>query len=167
MYNQLKKEYTMYDLQHDLLDALKATPDTLNGLLNGINPIQASSVSGGEENWSVVEVVCHLRDAEEFFIKRFQTMRDQDNPVIVGYDQEALARERNYKNADLRAALVSFSALRQQIVLEFSKLTPEQWQRPGQHNELGQITIFAQTIHHVAHDSIHCAQIARQLKAVI
>lgn len=157
----------MYDLQHDLLDALKAAPDTLNGLLNGISPTQARSVSGGEENWSVVEVVCHLRDAEEFFIKRFQTMRDQDNPVIVGYDQEALARERNYKNADLRVALVSFSALRQQIVLELSKLTPEQWQRPGQHNELGQITIFAQTIHHVAHDSIHCAQIARQLKAAI
>jgi uncharacterized damage-inducible protein DinB len=157
----------MYDLQHDLLDALKAAPDTLNGLLNRISPTQARSVSGGEENWSVVEVVCHLRDAEEFFIKRFQNMRDQDNPVIVGYDQEALARERNYKNADLRLTLVSFSALRQQIVLELSKLTLEQWQRSGQHNELGQITIFAQTIHHVAHDSIHCAQISRQLKAVI
>ena len=60
----------MYDLQHDLLDALKAAPDTLNGFLNGISPTQARSVSGGEENWSVVEVVCHLRDAEEFFIKR-------------------------------------------------------------------------------------------------
>ena len=157
----------MYDLNHDLLDALKAAPDTLNGLLNRTSSVKARSSIGGEENWSIVEVLCHLRDAEEFFIKRFQTMRDQDNPVIVGYDQEALARERNYKNADLRAAVISFSALRQQMVLELSKLTPEQWQRPGQHNELGQITIFVQVIHHVAHDSIHCAQIARQLKAAI
>ena len=149
------------------MDALNAAPATLNGLLHGISPAQARSVSGGDENWSVVEVVCHLRDAEEFFIKRFQTMRDQDNPVIVGYDQEALARERNYKNADLRVALDSFSVLRQQMVKELSKLTPEQWERLGQHNELGQITIFVQTIHHVVHDSIHCAQIARQLKAAI
>ena len=154
----------MYDLQHDLLDALKAAPDTLNGLLNGIGAAQARSATGGDENWSVVEVLCHLRDAEEFFIKRFQAMRDQDNPVIVGYDQAALALERNYKDADLQAALASFCAFRDQTVSELSKLSAQQWQRPGQHAELGQITIFAQTIHHVSHDSIHCAQIARQLK---
>ena len=155
----------MYDLQHDLLDALKTNLDTLNGLLNGIGAAQARSARGGDENWSVVEVVCHLRDAEEFFIKRFQAMRDQNNPVITGYDQAALAHERNYKNADLRVALVSFNTFRRQTISELSKLTPEQWQHPGQHSELGQITIFAQTIHHITHDAIHCAQIARQLKA--
>ena len=157
----------MYDLHHDLLDAFKATPDLLNGLLNPIDTAQARSATGGDENWSVVEVICHLRDAEEFFIKRYQSMRDQENPVIVGYDQEALARERNYKNADIRASLASFNALRRQTISELSRLTPEQWQHQGQHNELGQITIFAQAIHHVAHDAIHCAQIARQVNAVI
>ena len=157
----------MYDLHHDLLDAFKATPDLLNGLLNPIDTAQARSATGGDENWSVVEVICHLRDAEEFFIKRYQSMRDQENPVIVGYDQEALARERNYKNADFRASLASFNALRRQTISELSRLTPEQWQRRGQHTELGQITIFAQAIHHVAHDAIHGAQIARQLKAAI
>ena len=157
----------MYDLQHDLLDAFKATPDTLNGLLNPIDTAQARSATGGDENWSVVEVICHLRDAEEFFIKRYQSMRDQDNPVIVGYDQEALLRERVYKNAVFRATLANFNAFRQQTISELSRLTPEQWQRQGQHTELGQITIFAQAIHHVAHDAIHGAQIARQLKAAI
>ena len=65
----------MYDLPHDLLDALKATPEILNGLLDGIGEAQARSARGGDENWSVVEVVCHLRDAEEFFMKRFQAMK--------------------------------------------------------------------------------------------
>jgi hypothetical protein len=153
----------MYDLNHDLLDALKATPDTLAGLLDGVTQAEAHSAKGGDENWSVVEVICHLRDAEEFFVKRMQAMRDQDNPVIVGYDQAALARERNYKAADLQEALAGFSAFRQLAIAEFSKLTAEQWQRSGQHNEMGQITIFAQTVHHTAHDAIHCAQIARQL----
>jgi hypothetical protein len=153
----------MYDLQHDLLDALKATPETLKGLLGGITNQQARSASGGDENWSVVEVVCHLRDAEEFFLKRMQAMRDQDDPFIIGFDQAALARERNYKAADLQSALKGFYTLREQVVAEFSKLTPDQWQRTGQHTELGQITIFAQAVHHSAHDAIHCAQIARQL----
>jgi hypothetical protein len=157
----------MYDLQHDILDALNATPETLNGLLDGISDKQARSARGGDENWSVAEVICHLRDAEEFFIKRYQAMRDQDNPLISGYDQEALARDRNYKNADFRAALVSFTTFRSQTISELAELDPGQWERPGQHNELGQITIFAQAIHHAAHDAIHCAQIARQLKNAI
>ena len=153
----------MYNLQKDLLDALQAAPETLIGLLEGIGTDQAHSARGGDENWSVVEVACHLRDAEEFFLKRFQAMRDQDNPVITGYDQEALAKLRNYQDADIQTALASFNAFRRQVISELSKLTPEQWQRTGQHSELGQITIFAQTIHHVTHDAIHCAQIARQL----
>ena len=62
----------MYDLNHDLLEALKATPETLAGLLDGVSQAQARSAKGGDEDWSVVEVVCHLRDTEEFFIKRMQ-----------------------------------------------------------------------------------------------
>jgi hypothetical protein len=157
----------MYDLQHDLLDALKAVPETLSALVNGINDDEARSARGGDENWSVVEVFCHLRDAEEFFIKRYQAMRDQNEPVIDGYDQEALAREREYKNAGFRAALASFISLRGQAISELAQFTSEQWQRTGRHTELGQITIFSQVIHHVSHDAIHCAQIARQLKAAI
>ena len=153
----------MYDANRDLLEALKATPETLTRLLTGLSDAQVRSAKGGDENWSIVEVVCHLRDAEEFFLMRMQTMRDRDNPLIVGYDQEALARERNYKTADLPTALAAFRALRQQSITEFSKLSAEQWQRPGRHSELGQITIFAQAIHHACHDSIHCAQIAHQL----
>ena len=153
----------MYDLNHDLLDAFKATPETLIGLLAGVTNAQARSAKGGDENWSVVEVVCHLRDAEEFFIKRMQAMRDQDNPSIVGYDQEELACERNYNAADLQEALAGFKTFRQQTITEFSKLIPEQWQRTGRHSQLGQITIFAQAVHHAAHDAIHCAQIVRQL----
>ena len=153
----------MYDLNHDLLDALKATPETLAGLLEGINSPQAQSARGGDENWSVVEVVCHLRDAEEFFIKRVQAMCDENNPVIAGYNQESLARERNYQAADLQIALSGFFNFRKQTITVFSKLTAEQWQRRGMHSDLGQITIFAMTIHHVCHDAIHCAQIARQL----
>ena len=153
----------MYDLNRDLLDALKATPETLTGLLAGVSEAQARSAKGGDENWSVVEVVCHLRDAEEISFQRTEAMRDQDNPLIAGYDQEALARERNYREADLRSALAGFISFRQRHIAALSALTAEQWERSGQHNEIGQITIFAYALHKASHDAIHCAQIARQL----
>jgi hypothetical protein len=153
----------MYDLHRDLLDALKAMPETLTGLLDGVNQEQARSAKGGDENWSVVEVVCHLRDAEEISLQRTIAMRDQNTPQIIGYDQETLARERDYRNADLRAALTAFIAFRGQHVAVLSILVPQQWERVGQHNEFGRITIFDMIIHKVNHDAIHCAQIARQL----
>jgi hypothetical protein len=153
----------MYDLNRDLIDALSAMPETLAGLLDGISDEQARSAKGGDENWSVVEVICHLRDAEEISFQRMTAMRDQDNPLIVGYDQEALARDRNYRASDLRAALAAFIGFRQRHIAALSALEPDQWQRSGQHNEIGQITIFAHSIHKASHDAIHCAQIARQL----
>ena len=153
----------MYDLNHDLLEALKATSETLTGLLAGVGETQARQAKGGDENWSVVEVVCHLRDADEISVQRTEAMRDQDNPLIIGYDQEALARERDYRDVDLSSALAAFIATRERHIAVLSALTLEQWKRPGQHNEIGEITIFALAIHNASHDAIHCAQIAHQL----
>ena len=153
----------MYDLPRDLIDALKATPEVLTRLLDGVSQAQAAAARGGDEGWSVVEVVCHLRDAEEISLQRMQAMRDHDNPPITGYDQEALARERNYRGQDLREALEGFITFRKQYVADLSSLKASDWDRPGAHNEFGRITILEHTVHHACHDAIHCAQIARQL----
>ncbi len=153
----------MYDLHCELIETLAATPETLTGLLRGIDEAQARSAVGGDEGWSVIEVICHLRDAEEIGLARMKAMRDQDNPQIIGFDQEALARERKYAEADLAPTLADFTRIRAEYVAALTALTPEEWQRPGHHNEIGDITILAQTIHRTYHDAIHCAQIARQL----
>jgi hypothetical protein len=155
----------MYDLHRDLLEALKATPETLAGLLKGVIEAQARAAKGGDEDWSVVEVVCHLRDADETSLQRVEAMRDQDEPLIAGYDQEALARARDYKLANLQSALGEFIAIRQRLVATFTALTPEQWECAGRHNEFGRITIFSHAVHKATHDAVHCAQIARQLNA--
>jgi hypothetical protein len=93
-------------------------------------------------------------------------MRDQDHPKITGYDQEALARERNYSEADPQAALNAFAGFRERHIAALAALSAEGWERTGVHGEFGQITIFAHTLHKVSHDAIHCAQIARQLLSI-
>ena len=153
----------MYDLPHDLLDALKSTPETLTGLLQGVTQARAVASKGGDEDWSVVQVICHLRDAEEISLQRVSSILDQDDPPIFGYDQAALARERNYQGQDLRLALEAFIAFRRQYLATLSSIQPDEWNRTGRHNEIGQITILSHAVHHACHDAIHCAQIARQL----
>jgi hypothetical protein len=89
-------EDAMYDTPKDLLDALRATPTVLEALLRDCTQEQAQRARGGDEGWSVVEVLCHLRDAEERALERMRAMRDQAAPFLPGYDQERWARERNY-----------------------------------------------------------------------
>jgi hypothetical protein len=153
----------MYNSIRDMLDAYQVIPDILKFLLKDVSQEQARSARGGDEDWSVVEVMCHLRDAEEFALNRNKLMRDQDNPNIIPYDQEQLAKDRRYADQDLRQALSDFIRLRQEHVSLLENLSEDDWHRPGQHPEAGRIEIFDHTLHMVCHDAIHCAQIARQL----
>jgi hypothetical protein len=153
----------MYNSDRELVEALQATPEALAGLLHNVTQTQAQQARGGNEGWSVVEVVCHLRDAEEFNLKRMQAMRNETNPPIAGWDQEALAREHNYAGDDLRRAFAAFQRLRTQNLAELAALTPEQWERIGIHAKHGETTIFNHTLHVAWHDAVHLAQIARQL----
>ena len=153
----------MYNSTQEMIEALQATPDSLRGLLQHVAPARVWSARGGDEGWSVVEVVCHLRDAEEVFLQRMRMLRDVVEPVIAGFDQTTLASERSYASADLHAALAVFFHLRAVHMAELATLTAAQWERSGQHQQHGSMTIFNHTLHVVWHDAIHTAQIARQL----
>ena len=153
----------MYDSHQDLLEALRATPDVFKKLLNGLTQERAMSLRGGDENWSIVEVMCHLRDAEERALERMQLMRDQFELILAVYDQEAWAQERNYAAANLRNTFDLFLRFRATHIAELTLLPPQAWDRVGIHAEQGRITIATHTLHIVSHDVIHLAQIARQL----
>lgn len=155
----------MYDLNTDLLDAYYKLPDILSALVSGHSDAELRTARGGDENWSVIEVVCHLRDAEERALERMRAMRDEEHPFLASYDQAAWAMARNYAQSSMSDALAGFLTLRKAHWDALAALSPEQWQRTGQHAEQGQITIFGHTLHMVSHDMVHAAQIARQLQS--
>ncbi len=154
----------MQDNYDYLVDALRAAPTVLGALLRGCTQEQALGARGGDEGWSVVEIVCHLRDNEERVLERMRLMRDEVDPFIATYDQEQWARERNYAADNLREALAAWTRFRASHIAELAALTPAEWERSGQHQERGRITIGSQTLRVVCHDAIHAAQLARQLR---
>jgi hypothetical protein len=153
----------MYDTAGDLLDAFRAGPTIIAALVHGRSTDELRAARGGDENWSVVEVLCHLRDAEERALERARAIADQDAPLIAGYDQDAWARERDYAGDDPHAALDAFRRHRAEHVRVLEALPPEGWRRTGLHEEYGPVSLENHTIHMAAHDAVHAAQIARQL----
>src|SRR4051812_7531792 len=91
----LQGRQRMYDTARDLLDAFRATPVVLARVLDGCTQEQAQAARGGDENWSVVEVLCHLRDAEARGLERMRAMRDENLPFLPAFDQDAWARDGN------------------------------------------------------------------------
>jgi hypothetical protein len=154
----------VYNSIKDLLDGYRAGPDVYRALLQDCTQEQAIAARGGDEDWSVVEVMCHMRDAEERALERMRAMRDQENPHLAAYDQDEWARERDYASQDLRDVLDAFIRFREAHVADLEKLPPEGWERTGNHEEQGRMTISDQTLHMLAHDAIHAAQIGRQLR---
>ncbi len=156
----IEKHYT------NLMDALRPSPEVFSALLYGVTQEEARVARGGDEQWSIVQIICHLRDNEQFRLERIRLMRAQNNPSLAAYDQAKLAKERNYAAEDLRAALAAFLRVRSSVIAEFESLSPAEWERTGQHQEQGRITIGDQLVRDVTHDAVHAAQIARQLSLI-
>ncbi|MDI3339839.1 MAG: DinB family protein [Sphaerobacter sp.] len=151
----------MFNERAELLDVYRATPQTLRALLRGLPDEVVRAAGPDEDPWSIVEIVCHLRDAEERVIERVRRMRDEERPALAAYDQAALAQARRYRDQSLTQALEAFCRLREEQIALLEALAPEEWQRAGVHAEVGEITIQQLVAHMAAHDAVHLAQIAR------
>lgn len=154
----------MFDTRSELLDAYHSTPLTLRAL---VAQADAGLVSGqpGQGDWSIIEIVTHLADAEDMVLKRIERMLSEDDPDLPAYDPSELAEMSGYGSRDMTGELERFAALRGELAEILTGLDDAGWQRTGQHEEVGQITVEGMTAHMAAHDAVHLAQIARILLA--
>ena len=155
----------MYDERAELLDVYRSTPVVLRALLRGIDRDQARARPAAD-GWSIVEVVAHLGDTDERALDRVRRMVQEDDPLLPGYDEAALAVERRYREMDLGEALDRFAGVRARHVAALSALAPAEWSRTGRHEEVGAITVQSLTAHMAAHDAVHLAQLARLINSV-
>ncbi len=150
-------------VQQRYLTLMQNTVATLGHVLKGVTPQEATTFRDGPTGWTVLEVVCHLRDYDEIFYQRAIMTLEQDNPTLPAYDQEALAVDRAYNRQDLGQVYADLTASRQRLVALFSKLTAEQWHRVGLHPHYGPFTLATAALHVGWHDALHLEQITRIL----
>jgi hypothetical protein len=151
------------DLRKRQVAASKKTLDILRNVLRGVTPAQARTLRDGAAGWTVLEVVCHLRDFNDLFHQRVRMMRDQDYPALPAVDHEALARQQHYNAGDLPTALTALADSRRALINTFKALTLEQWERSGLHPERGLFTLTDAALQVVTHDCDHIEQITRIL----
>jgi hypothetical protein len=113
--------------------------------------------------WSVVQVVQHLADSDLVAGYRIRMVVAENSPPLQGYDQDRWAREFQYDQVPLAAALDQLRSLRTANLRLWNRLTSDQLERVGVHSERG-----PESAGHIlrlmgAHDLVHRRQIDRLL----
>ena len=148
------------------ISLMEQTLQTLGHVLRSVPQTTATTVRDahdGPKGWTVLEVLCHLRDYDGIFRQRAELMVAEDYPHLPGYDHEALARERDYNRQDLRQVWAGLTQSRQATIQLFRGLTDAQWERAGIHPERGHFTLTDAVVQVGTHDCIHLEQITRIL----
>jgi hypothetical protein len=146
----------------DLVEKLNSMTQTLRNELEHVpDEVLSQSVAGA---WSVKDVVGHLCDHSHVIHKRLSMMINLEEPRLVPYDQEALARERNANSTSREALLDEFAAQRADTVDMLVDLVHWNWSRTGHHPNYGRISIRQQVDRWIAHEEQHVAQIRDQLQ---
>lgn len=135
--------------------------ETLGNITKTITQEEATTWRDSGNGWTVVEVLCHLRDFDGFFRHRAEMMLAEDHPQLPAYDHEALAIEQRYNDQDLYTVYAELIDSRGKTSQFFESLTEDQWKRTGIHPERGHFTMIDALIQVGTHETNHIEQITR------
>src|SRR5581483_944542 len=105
-------------------------------------PAAAASWHPAPGEWCVKETLGHMIETERRgFAGRIRIILEGDEPVLVGWDPAAVARERGDCARDLSALLDEFSRQRQESASLVAGLSEADLQRGGQHPDVGYLRV--------------------------
>src|SRR5256712_5590228 len=79
------------------------------------------------KSWAATEVICHLRDNEEWFLERMRLVMAMDLPVFVATNPDRWAEERQYLTNEAALALAAFTRRRGETLAFLRPLAPHDW----------------------------------------
>lgn len=144
--------------RQEIVDTLRALPDEIDRLVEGLSE-DALRWRSAPDEWSIKEVCAHLRDSTEIDGQRIRRMATEDDPLLPGYDQEALAREKDYQSENTPLVLTGLRAFLGGLAYLLENLSEDEWKRGGQHEERGPISVSQYAESSAEHIRTHLAQI--------
>ena len=104
--------------------------------------------------WSIQQVVVHCMDSDLIATDRIKRMIAEDNPQLIGYDENRFVQALRYDDQPAEAAIQILDLNRKLFASVVRKLPPSVWERKGTHNERGTLTVggyLKLTVDHLEH----------------
>ena len=150
----------MIDTNQESIKALRAVPAITRVLARGMEE-EALRSRPAPEAWAAIEVIAHMADTDERALERIRRMREEDEPTLPAFDQDALAVERAYIAQPIEPTLRRLQETIAALVATLESLDDGGWRRTGRHETHGRLSIAEYLAHVAAEDVDHLAQLAR------
>lgn len=172
------------DTSPDPIDEPKAYQDLLVGLVGTDDPaaVQAATprqirdliAEAGPDlwtrpaatEWSVLECIAHISDAELVASGRYRWILAHDEPELVGYDQDLWVNRLHHPPEEPDVLLALFEPLRAANLGLWTRTPPAERSRIGMHRERGPESYELTFTLIAGHDRLHVAQAQRALEQV-
>ncbi len=143
------------------IQSLLANRNAFEHLLSGLNQ-EEYSWREREGKWSIIEVVCHLRDEEiEDFRARVKSVLETPEKPFVQIDPANWVSERKYADQDYKRMLTAFLSERDKSIEWLSSLTDPKWDNAYNHPKVGPVSARFLLTNWLAHDYLHLRQVIR------
>jgi hypothetical protein len=116
--------------------------------------------------WSVLECVAHMADAELVASGRYRWILAHDEPELVGYDQDRWVDHLHQPPEDADELLTTFEALRRANLALWARTPAALRDRVGIHRERGPESYGLTFTLMAGHDRFHLAQARRALDRI-
>lgn len=150
------------------IDQMREALTVYRHIIINTTQADASTYRDGDDGWTVVAVMCHLRDFEAVFYERARLTLEHDQPDLPFPDPDVLASERDYAAQDLRMAYDAW-AVKREAHLALLQAQHDAanadllWERAAKHPTRGDFTLHDQLFLTVRHDMMHLAQMGKIL----
>jgi len=149
-----------------LLALMLASPASLQGLLVQVPPDLRNKRPEPEE-WSLTEILCHLRDTErEVNLARIRLILGRDDPFIAARNTALWPAERAYNQQDVNEALSGFLSARMETLEILQGLSLPTWERTARHAIFGPTDLLELVKFMTEHDRLHIRQFWATLQQV-
>ena len=108
-----------------MINGLNKTRLTYNMVIDDVSQQQAQQLRDGDGGWSVLEIMCHIRDYQGIYLERIDSMLNEDNPTFKSYDRFKLIQQNDYANQDLKAVYRDYSETRDKAIELLNSLSDE------------------------------------------
>lgn len=112
-------------------------------------------IAGAEGAWSIQQIVMHLLDSDLIASDRMKRIIAEDSPTLIGYDETRFAEHLHYSEMDARVAGEIFRLNRELTAELLRRLPDSAFNRIGQHNERGPISLAELVSGYVKHLDHH------------
>ncbi|MEZ0240862.1 MAG: DinB family protein [Chloroflexota bacterium] len=116
--------------------------------------------------WSVIECIGHVVDAEMVMTGRYRWVLAHDRPELIGYDQDLWVDALRHADDDPAELVAVFEALRRANLDLWRRSSQAQRDRVGVHRERGPESFELSFRMLAGHDRVHLDQADRALAAV-